>query len=30
MTEPGSAPHSGCGVAVAAPNDLAAQAGVGV
>ena len=30
MTEPGSAPHSGRGVAVAAPNDLAAQAGVGV
>ena len=30
MTEPGSPPRSGTGVAVAAPNDLAAQAGVGV
>ncbi len=30
MTEPGSAPHGGRGVSVAAPNDLAAQAGVGV
>lgn len=30
MTEPGSAPRSGRGVAVAAPNDLAAQAGFGV
>src|SRR5688572_20860593 len=30
MTEAVSAPRSGRGVAVAAPNDLAAQAGVGV
>jgi gamma-glutamyltranspeptidase/glutathione hydrolase len=30
MTEPGSPPPSGRGVAVAAPNDLAARAGVGV
>jgi gamma-glutamyltranspeptidase/glutathione hydrolase len=30
MTEPGSPPKSGRGIAVAAPNDLAAQAGVGV
>jgi gamma-glutamyltranspeptidase/glutathione hydrolase len=30
MSEPGSPPRSGRGVAVAAPNDLAAQAGVGV
>src|SRR5215218_7033474 len=30
MTELGSPPPAGRGVAVAAPNDLAAQAGVGV
>src|SRR3954470_11743680 len=30
MTEPGSPPRNGRGLAVAAPNDVAAQAGVAV